>query len=135
MNSFFVTDAIYKERIAICKSCDKYIKLLGNCSICKCFMKIKSRIANQECADNPKKWIKTTEVKRIKNLPQDIVDEVLKIYPDIETGKAKNIEVKKQIIQLYNIIHNTEYDTNTNCRSCLNTVYKAIKNLYNEHKK
>ena len=41
MNKFFVPDEIYKDRIAICKSCVYYKKLLGNCSVCKCFMKIK----------------------------------------------------------------------------------------------
>ena len=45
MNKFFVPDEIYEERLAICKGCVYYKKLFGNCSVCKCFMKIKARIS------------------------------------------------------------------------------------------
>ena len=57
---FFVPDNIYQDRIAICKSCDHYLSLLGNCGICKCFMKVKARLAPMRC---PKKyWNKTTSI-------------------------------------------------------------------------
>jgi len=133
LNKFFVTNNIYEDRIAICKSCDKYIALLGNCSICKCFMKIKSRIANQECADNPKKWQKTTEVETPDDLPQEIIDEILDMWQDLKTGKAKNIEAKKRMIETYNIIFNTSYSPNTNCGSCLQTCFDGIKKLYEKY--
>ena len=135
MNSFFVTDAIYKERIAICKSCDKYIKLLGNCSICKCFMKVKARLAPMECADNPKKWIKTTEIEIPEELPNEIIEEVLEIWQDIKTTRAKDTQTKKKMIELFNTITGTNYNTNTNCSSCLSSCYDGIKKVYEKYKK
>ena len=44
---------IYEDRIAICRGCKHYLSLLGNCGICKCFMKIKARLAPMSC---PKKY-------------------------------------------------------------------------------
>jgi 5-methylcytosine-specific restriction endonuclease McrA len=73
MNKFFVPDAIYEDRIAICKGCVYYKKLLGNCSVCKCFMKIKARIAPMSCPQ--KYWDKTTEVTAPDDLPQELIDE------------------------------------------------------------
>ena len=60
MNRFFVPNEIYEDRMAICKGCVYYSKVLGNCKICKCFMKIKSRISSQSCPQNY--WEKTSEV-------------------------------------------------------------------------
>ena len=71
---FFVPDNIYKERIAICKSCEHYLSLLGNCGICKCFMSVKARLAPMECAAKPKKWEKTTEIEEPKEIPKHIID-------------------------------------------------------------
>ena len=74
MNKFFVSDEVYKDRIAICKSCNKYLSLLGNCKICGCFMKVKARLASMECADKPKKWQKTSKIETPEELPQEIID-------------------------------------------------------------
>ena len=49
MSNFFVPSEVYEKRIAKCKACVYYKDLLGNCSICGCFMKIKARISHQHC--------------------------------------------------------------------------------------
>ena len=81
MNKFFVPNEVYEDRIAICKSCIYYKKLLGNCSICR----------------------------------------------------AKNVETKKKMIELYNVIYMTNYGTGTNCGSCISTCYDGIKKLYKKY--
>ena len=133
MNKFFVPNEVYEDRIAICKDCDKYISLLGNCSICKCFMKVKARIAFSECAANPKKWQKTTEVETPDDLPEEIINEILDLWKDLKTGRAKDQTAKTKMIELYNTIHNTNYNTHTNCGSCISTCFDGIKKLYTKY--
>ena len=133
MNRFFVTNEVYEDRIAICRSCVYYKKLLGNCSICKCFMKVKARISNQHCPQ--KYWDKTSEViKAPDDLPQEIIDEILDMWDDLKTGKAKNQAAKKRMIETYNTIFMTSYSPGTNCGSCISTCYEGIKKLYNKYK-
>ena len=131
MNKFFVTDEVYNDRIAICKECVYYSSLLGQCKRCLCFMKIKARIGGQECPQ--KYWAKTTEMKAPDDLPQEIIDEILDLWKDLKTGRAKNIAAKKKMIELYNTIHNTNYGTGTSCGSCLSTCFDGIKKLYNKY--
>ena len=131
MNKFFVTDEIYKDRIAICKECVYYSKALGQCKRCLCFMKIKARIGGQECPQ--KYWAKTTEMKAPDDLPQEIIEEILDLWKDLKTGRAKNIAAKKKMIELYNTIYNTNYGTGTSCGSCLSTCFDGIKKLYNKY--
>ena len=89
MNKFFVSNEVYEDRMAICKACVYYKKLLGNCSVCKCFMKIKARIAPMECPQ--KYWAKTTEVITPDDLPQEMIDEILDLWKDLKTGRAKDV--------------------------------------------
>ena len=132
MNKFFVPNKVYEERMAICKGCIYYKKLLGNCAICKCFMKIKSRISSQSCPQ--KFWAKTSEViKTPDDLPQEMIDEILDVWKDLKSGRAKNIAAKKKMITLYNTIYNTNYGTGTNCGSCISTCFDGIKKLYNKY--
>jgi len=49
MNKFFTSQQVYEDRLAICKACDYYFKPTGSCKVCKCFMKIKARIAPMAC--------------------------------------------------------------------------------------
>jgi 5-methylcytosine-specific restriction endonuclease McrA len=131
MNKFFVPNNIYKDRIAICKNCIYYSKLLGQCKVCLCFMKIKARIAPMAC---PKKyWDKTTEVEAPDDLPQEIIEEILDIWKDLKTGRAKDVAAKKKMIELYNTIYMTNYKTGTNCGSCISTCYDGIKKLYKKY--
>ena len=119
MNKFFVPNEVYEDRIAICKGCVYYKSLLGNCSICKCFMKVKARIAPMACPQ--KYWDKTTEVETPETLPQEIVDEILDMWEDLKTGRAKDQAAKKRMIETYNTIYNTKYNVRTNCGSCIST--------------
>ena len=130
--TLFVSNQIYKDRISICKSCIYYFKPTGTCKDCGCFMKIKARLAPMGCSQN--KWEKTTETETPDDLPQEIIDEILNMWKDLETGRAKNQAVKRRMIETYNTIHNTNYDTGTNCGSCLSTMFDAIKKLYEKYK-
>ena len=98
MNNFFVPDNIYEDRIAICKGCAYYSKLLGQCKVCLCFMKIKARIGAMECPQ--KYWEKTSEVEAPDDLPQEIIDEILEVWKDIGSGRAKNVESKAKMISI-----------------------------------
>lgn len=132
MNKFFVPNEVYEDRIAICKSCKYYHSLLGNCGICKCFMKVKARISTLAC---PKLfWDKTRETETPENLPQDIIDEIIYVGKNLIRGRFKDHEIKAKAITLYNTIHNTNYSTGTNCGSCLSTTFDGIRKLYNKYK-
>ena len=131
MNRFFVPNKVYEDRIAICKSCVYYFKPTGTCKDCGCFMKIKARLAPMECSQ--KKWQKTTEIETPDDLPQEIIDEVIKVWDDLKTGRAKDIAAKKMMIEIYNTIHGTNYSTTTNCGSCISTCFDGIKKLYKKY--
>jgi len=133
MNKFFVPNEVYEDRIAICKECIYYKKLLGNCSVCKCFMKVKARIAPMSCPQ--KYWLKTTEMEKPDSLPKEIVDEILDLWKDLRTGRAKNQAAKKRMIETYNTIYMTSYSPTTNCGSCISTAFDGIKKLYYEYSK
>jgi len=94
-------------------------------------MKVKSRIASQEC---PKKyWLKTKEIQVSKEIPQELIKEVVDLYPDLKTGRAKDIKAKKKMIELYNVIYGANYSTTTNCGSCISTCFDGIKKIYKEY--
>tara|TARA_R100001163_G_scaffold65778_1_gene64756 strand:- start:1434 stop:1835 length:402 start_codon:yes stop_codon:yes gene_type:complete len=131
MNKFFVPNEVYEDRLAICKECIYYFKPTGTCKDCGCFMKIKARLAPMECSQ--KKWQKTTKIETPDDLPQEIIDEVLEVWEDLKTGKAKNQAAKKKMIEIYNVIYMTSYSPTTNCGSCISTCFDGIKNLYKKY--
>ena len=133
MNRFFVSNEVYEDRIAICKECVYYSKPLGQCKRCLCFMKVKARIAPMECPQ--KYWSKTTEMKAPDELPKEIVEEILDLWKDLKTGRAKDIAAKKKMIELWNTISGSHYKTGTNCGSCLSACFDGIKKLYYEYNK
>jgi len=133
MSKFFVSDEVYKDRITICKSCVYYFKPTGTCKDCGCFMKIKARLAPMECSQ--KKWQKTTKIETPDDLPQEIIDEILDMWQDLKTGRAKNQAAKKRMIETYNTIHMTNYSPTTNCGSCISTCFDGIKKLYKKYGK
>jgi len=133
MSNFFVKDEVYQERMEICRSCVYYKKLLGNCSVCKCFMKVKARIGVMECPQ--KYWSKTTEVERPDDIPQELIEECLLIWEDVKTGVAKNVTVKKKMVELYNTIYGTNYKPTSNCGTCLNNCYQGIKQIVNKYER
>jgi len=131
MNKFFVPNNVYEDRLEICKSCVYYFKPTGTCKDCGCFMKIKARLAPMGCGQ--KKWQKTTEIETPDDLPQEIIDEIIKVWDDLKTGRAKDQAAKRKMIEIYNVIHMTNYSPNTNCGSCLTTCFDGIKNLYKKY--
>ena len=127
MNNFFVKNEVYEERIALCRECVYYFKPTGTCKVCLCFMKVKARIGVMECPQ--KYWSKTTEVERPNDIPQELIEECLLIWEDIKTGVAKNVTVKKKMVELYNTIYGTRYKPTSNCGTCLNNCFQGIKQI------
>ena len=133
MNKFFVPQKVYEDRIAICKGCVYYSSLLGNCKICTCFMKVKSKISSQSC---PKGfWSKTTEVEVRTDIPEEIIAEIVLLWEDLKTGRAKDQTAKKKMIEIYNTLYNTNYSVRTNCGSCIAACFDGIKKIYKEYSK
>jgi len=131
MNKFFVPKDIYEDRMAICKGCVYYSSLLGQCKICLCFMKVKSSIGNQSC---PKGfWQKTTEVEVRTDIPEEIIAEIVLLWEDLKTGRAKDQTAKKKMIEIYNTLYSTNYSTGTNCGSCIAACFDGIKKIYKEY--
>jgi 5-methylcytosine-specific restriction endonuclease McrA len=94
-------------------------------------MKVKARIAPMACPQ--KYWDKTTEVETPDDLPQEIIDEILDMWKDLKTGRAKDVQAKKRMIETYNTIYNTNYTSGTNCGSCISTCFDGIKKLYKKY--
>ena len=131
MNKFFVPNNVYEDRLEICKSCVYYFKPTGTCKVCLCFMKLKCRLAPMECPQGY--WQKTTEIETPDDLPPEIIDEILDMWKDLKTGRAKDVQAKKRMIETYNVIHMTNYSPTTNCGSCISTCFDGIKKLYNKY--
>ena len=127
MNKFFVNKKTYKERLDICRGCEHYFKPTGNCKVCGCFMRIKASIGVMEC---PKEyWLATQEYEAPEEIPIHLKKEIKEVWKLIENGKVKDIKSKQRLIELYNTIHDTTYSTNTNCSSCLHSIYKFMKDI------
>ena len=50
------TKKTHEERLKICKKCPKYSKFWKTCTICKCFMPLKTKLRWAECPDEPPRW-------------------------------------------------------------------------------
>ena len=133
MNKFFVGQQTYEKRIAICKGCAYYFKPSGQCKRCLCFMKIKARIGSQSCPQ--KYWDKTSEVEARTNIPEEIIAEIIALWPDLKTGRAKDQAAKKKMIEIYNTLYNTNYNVGTNCGSCIAACFDGIKKIFKEYSK
>tara|TARA_R110002020_G_scaffold134275_1_gene299784 strand:+ start:3712 stop:3999 length:288 start_codon:yes stop_codon:yes gene_type:complete len=94
-------------------------------------MKVKARIGPMACPQ--KFWDKTTEIESPDDLPQEIIDEILFMWKDLKTGRAKNQAAKTKMIETYNAIYNTKYNTHTNCGSCISTCFDGIQKLYKKY--
>ena len=124
---FFATEEVRKERLAICESCPLLFKPTYTCRRCMCFMKLKTSIASMRCPDN--KWLATNKLEAPDVIPAELEERCLVVWEDIKTGVAKNNKVKKEMIELYNAIYNANYQSNTNCASCLQACYNGIKRV------
>ena len=81
-----------------------------------------------------KYWDKTTDVEEPEDLPIELINEILNLWDDIKTGKAKNTKAKAKMIDLYNTIYGTSYKNHTNCGSCISSCFDGIKKLYKKYK-
>ena len=94
-------------------------------------MKVKSSINSQSCPKGY--WQKTSEVEAIQDIPKEIIEEVLDLWKDLKTGRAKDQAAKKKMIELYNTISGSNYNTRTNCGSCIAACFDGIKKIYKEY--
>ena len=131
MSSFFVTKDLYKARLEVCRDCNKYLKATGSCKVCGCFMRIKASIGIMSCP--LEKWKATSLNTQYDEVPKHLIKEAKEIWKDIERGIAKDIGAKHKAVELYNTIYGGNFKKNTNCGSCLNTVYEGIKRIINEN--
>tara|TARA_R110000744_G_scaffold86348_1_gene168715 strand:- start:10201 stop:10620 length:420 start_codon:yes stop_codon:yes gene_type:complete len=134
-NKFFAKPDVAKERIEICRSCEHYFKPTGTCGICGCFMRIKSKIGAMSCADVPKKWLSTGDYYAPTDIPEDLIKEVMEIFPKFENRKAPDYQTKENMIELFNVIHGTAHSLKTNCSSCLSQIWNSFNTIYNANKK
>tara|TARA_R110002051_G_C8499359_1_gene464468 strand:+ start:107 stop:388 length:282 start_codon:yes stop_codon:yes gene_type:complete len=76
-----------------------------------------------------KKWIATNKLKKVDEIPNHLKKEAQEIWKDIKKGIAKDMESKHKAVELYNTIYSGNFRKNSNCGSCLNTVYEGIKKI------
>jgi len=131
INKYLASTKIYKERLAICKSCDRYFKPTGTCTRCGCFMRVKAKIASLSCPD--KKWLRTSVLEKPDIVPKNLINEVKLIWPDIKDKQAKNHKVKANAIELHNTIYHTSFNKDTNCSSCLAAVFNGLEAIYKKY--
>ena len=73
---------------------------------------------------------KTEEREYNEDSPMHLKQEILCVWQKIKDGQAPDVETKKRFVELYNTIYKTKYKPTTNCGSCLHTMWKGIKSLY-----
>ena len=73
---------------------------------------------------------KTEEREYDEDSPMHLKQEILCVWEKIKDGQAPDVETKKRFVELYNTIYKTKYKPTTNCGSCLHTMWKGIKSLY-----
>jgi len=44
------------RRLAICHACEFWDSKQSRCSLCGCYVALKTRLASQHCPDDPPKW-------------------------------------------------------------------------------
>lgn len=55
------SDAVRKERMDICRSCENFLKIMRVCKICGCFMPAKTGLSDEKCPADPPKWKEVAE--------------------------------------------------------------------------
>ena len=73
---------------------------------------------------------KTEEREYDEDSPMHLKQEILCVWEKIKDGQAPDVKTKKRFVELYNTIYKTKYKPTTNCGSCLHTMWKGIKSLY-----
>ncbi|MCD7764528.1 MAG: DUF6171 family protein [Lachnospiraceae bacterium] len=49
-----VPDAVYEERLAVCRTCDKLLS--GMCVLCGCYVELRAAMRVRGCPHVPAKW-------------------------------------------------------------------------------
>jgi len=68
-------------------------------------------------------------------IPTELIHECIVLWDDIKTGVAKNITVKKKMVELYNTIYGTNYKPTSNCGTCLNNCYQGIRQIKEKYER
>lgn len=68
----FVSDEVYRERMTICKACDKYDELDNRCRQCGCFLPPKAKMILDSCPLD--KW--TADHQSWEKKFETIIDEI-----------------------------------------------------------
>ena len=70
--TLFASDEIYRERLSICKSCDKYKELENECAECGCYIPMKAKIILDSCP--LEKWVANNDGwdDRFKDIVKDM---------------------------------------------------------------
>lgn len=63
-----VSDIVHDERMEICRNCEFFIKLSGQCKKCGCIMDAKTRLPNAECPEHKWGQVDTTNVSYKEDL-------------------------------------------------------------------
>ena len=96
-------------------------------------MNIKARIGRLEC---PKKyWGAVNKFKVEKEIPQEIINQVINLWDHLKTGVAKTQEDKRKMIELWNVISGSNYKPSTNCGSCIAAAFDGVRLIYKKYKK
>jgi hypothetical protein len=57
----FVSRLVHEKRMAICMACPHLKNKIkiggGNCGLCGCFIKSKTKYKKSQCPDNPPRWL------------------------------------------------------------------------------
>ena len=69
-----VTDEEYKERIMICRDCDKFREVQNECAECGCYLPAKARIVLDSCP--LEKWKSKDEEWFTKEKFNDIIEDM-----------------------------------------------------------
>jgi hypothetical protein len=111
---------------------DTIKKITSATKIDKLAKKIANAVGKEDCGCDERQK-KLNEMFPYKNKEENLQEEILCVWQKIKTGKAPDVETKKKFVELYNKIYKTNYKTNTNCASCLNQMYNAMKTLYDKY--
>ena len=132
-NKYLTTTEEYNKRLDICKSCEFYFKPTGTCKKCGCFMRLKAKISSLSCPIN--KWRNTSILEKTGEVSKEVLNELIDLWPHIKDRVARDTEIKRRAIELFNLVHNTFFSIDTNCSSCLAQVYNGLQDLYNQNVK
>tara|TARA_R100000900_G_scaffold72259_1_gene56980 strand:+ start:152 stop:436 length:285 start_codon:yes stop_codon:yes gene_type:complete len=90
-------------------------------------MRIKASMGIMKCPNEY--WLATQEYEAPKEIPTHLKNEIKEVWKLIDNGRIKDTKSKQRLIELYNTIHDTTYSVNTNCSSCLKSMYLFMQDV------